>query len=1046
MCPPALRLAVSKALFTFVLLASPALAQDTLYWSGGTTNITDGTPLVTNWANLNGTWGTTVANFATDTNGTTYSPWVNGSIMQVFSSGYDNNSTAQDITNTMVTDMTIAGLTWQFNAPTNATGYSNKRLYINSSNVVTLTLSGTIDLRAVGLSLASSDTVGLTINKDTSATRRVILAGSSGFSKTGNLYLRIKNTNDGLTGTVNILHDATSFNQGSSGDVQIGEGGSDGAGTLAGVTRFNVSATGVATGSATSAGVRTRLRVLTGTNNANQLNDSAIISLAGLGVWEYQGRSNFSETISQLRLASSGILDLDTYAQGTVQGALTFTSGIDRANNRAQLLIMAREAEGVMSSTINVGSSHGLGSNLLPWVTDSRANFMKVDGSNFLVTVTPTDVTDVSTITSSSTDYRIRGTLTSSTFASGAQANSLGIYRNGASAYTLDVTDTLTIASGGLANANDALNTQVTIQGGTSLTTTADTLYISTGANTATGTLTISTPITGTFDVAIAGAGGVTIGGTTANTFNGTTYVNGGTLTLAKGSNANAVGGNIVVRNGGVLSSSQNNNIADTATVTIEYGGFWNRGNSPETIGTLAGGGMLTANTNATATTTISNSVAPGDGGIGTMIIASGTDLTKTNSLVMRSGSVFNMELSANGGASDQIQFWNFSTNEFVLNSNAINLSLEGSQTDGRYTASLFKFYSDGGTNLTSSYISNGLTIGTMGTIIGTPTLNYNDGGSTIDVTYNVGAMFYTNGTTYMVSAAEDYDAATYIRNGTTVNADVSGALPTTTPTTLVMDDSGSGNSTLNLGADQTVASVSGAGTSTIALDANNLAVSGTGSTTFSGTITGTGGSLTKSGSGGTLTLSGASANTYSGTTTVSGGVLELNKSSGEAIVGNLVVGKGSTDGAVKLLLSASDQVGSTGGQTVTLSGGTIQRASGVSEVFGNLNITAASFLDFGTGATGNLQFGTYTPSSLITVQNFLAGNTLKFATQLTTEQLNTNFSFDNGFTTDWSGGTFTITAIPEPSTLAAAIGLAGMMLWPARRRLVRDAKRMFGA
>ena len=239
----------------------------------------------------------------------------------------------------------------------------------------------------------------------------------------------------------------------------------------------------------------------------------------------------------------------------------------------------------------------------------------------------------------------------------------------------------------------------------------------------------------------------------------------------------------------------------------------------------------------------------------------------------MRTGAVFNFELSASGGTSDQMQFWNFSTNELVLNNNAINLSLTGTQTDGRYTVSLFKFYSDAGSNLTSSFITSGLTIGTTGTIIGTPTVNYNAGGSAIDLTYNVGAMFYTNGTTYTVTAAENYDAATYIRNGTIVNADVAGVLPTNTPTALVMDDTGSGSSVLNLGANQTVASLSGAGTSSIGLGVNTLTVNGTSPSSFAGTISGADGSLTKSGSG-TLTLSGN--NSYGGTTTISNGTISI--------------------------------------------------------------------------------------------------------------------------------------------------------------------------
>jgi autotransporter-associated beta strand protein len=213
----------------------------------------------------------------------------------------------------------------------------------------------------------------------------------------------------------------------------------------------------------------------------------------------------------------------------------------------------------------------------------------------------------------------------------------------------------------------------------------------------------------------------------------------------------------------------------------------------------------------------------------------------------------------------------------------------------------------------------------------------------------------------------------------------------------------------------------------------------------LSGAISGAGG-LTKTGSG-TLTLSGAGANTYSGTTTVSAGVLNLNKSVSNAVNGDLVVGSGTTDSSVKLLLSTSNQVGSSGGQTVTLSGGTIQRASGVSEVFGNLNITAASFLNFGSGTEGNLQFQSYqnTGSALVAVQNFFAGNTLQFASSTFNAGNLSQFTFDNGYTTSIQGSYFTITAIPEPSTYLAAAGLLAMFLWPARRRLIKDTKSILG-
>jgi hypothetical protein len=113
-----------------------------------------------------------------------------------------------------------------------------------------------------------------------------------------------------------------------------------------------------------------------------------------------------------------------------------------------------------------------------------------------------------------------------------------------------------------------------------------------------------------------------------------------------------------------------------------------------------------------------------------------------------------------------------------------------------------------------------------------------------------------------------------------------------------------------------------------------------------------------------------------------------------------------------------------------------------VSEVFGNLNITAASFLNFGSGTAGNLQFQSYanTGSALVTVQNFFQGNSLQFASATFNSGNLAQFSFDNGYTTSIQGDYFTITAIPEPSAVLAAIGLTGLMLWPSRRRLFAGA------
>ena len=226
------------------------------------------------------------------------------------------------------------------------------------------------------------------------------------------------------------------------------------------------------------------------------------------------------------------------------------------------------------------------------------------------------------------------------------------------------------------------------------------------------------------------------------------------------------------------------------------------------------------------------------------------------------------------------------------------------------------------------------------------------------------------------------------------------------------------------------------------------------GQSSFTGAFTGgASASLSKSGSG-TVTLSGN--NSYAGSLSVNDGILELATSGGAAAgsVASVSVASGAT-----LLLSQSAQVNNSA--TVSLSGGTISRASGVSETFGALNLTDASFLDFGTGTAGNLTFGVYedggTPSALLTVNNFFGGNILTFGTDLsgyidasyngtafTSDYFNIN-STSGGFTSSWNGSTFTITAIPEPSTYLAAAGLLGLMLWPSRRRLLKDAKSILG-
>jgi len=155
---------------------------------------------------------------------------------------------------------------------------------------------------------------------------------------------------------------------------------------------------------------------------------------------------------------------------------------------------------------------------------------------------------------------------------------------------------------------------------------------------------------------------------------------------------------------------------------------------------TLGGSGRVAGNNTQANSNMIlvesGGTLSPGDG-IGGLTL-DGASISGTNSRVlnMASGADFAFELAGNGSSSDQIAFWNYSSGDLWLNSNEINLSLSGSLVAGTYTVSIFAFYSNSGITLTSSGITTGLVIGTLGSGITSASINYNSGGNTIDITY----------------------------------------------------------------------------------------------------------------------------------------------------------------------------------------------------------------------------------------------------------------------------------------------------------------------
>jgi hypothetical protein len=551
------------------------------------------------------------------------------------------------------------------------------------------------------------------------------------------------------------------------------------------------------------------------------------------------------------------------------------------------------------------------------------------------------------------------------------------------------------------------------------------------------------------------GAGTLTLSG--ANTYTGSTAINEGTLFVTNGSA-----------------------ISDSSAVTIATGAALALG-SNETIASLAGSGTLSLGgsqliAGGSGASTVFSGIASGNGSIvkqgsGTMSLSGANTFTgglfiDNGAADLAGGSMAAGVIEIGGGTSGGLQPGNdakltVSTNatfsrNITVNSETNNVGVTGLRTIEFANPSATVATLSGSLSLEKQLFvsaNSGVTGVFSGAISGSGNM-VKQGAGTVALS---GASTASGGL-YIDNGTINLNGGSIAFGGIDIGGGVNGSSQPGNSATLRVS-AGSFTQSLTVNAETNSSGVSGSrfiefanasGTSALS---GSIAVEKTVSVStagaqgvLSGVISGAGG-LTKTG-GGTLTLSGAGANTFSGTTTVSGGVLELAKSVSNAVNGNLVVGSGTTDSSVKLLLSTSDQVGSSSGQTVTLSGGTIARGGNVSEVFGNLNLTAASFLDYGaSNDVGTLRFGTYAPSALLTVQNFLPGNKLQFGNTISSTDLNNAslFAFSSNFTTGTESGFFTITAIPEPSTYVAAAALLAVLMWPSRRRLVKDAKSILG-
>ncbi len=544
--------------------------------------------------------------------------------------------------------------------------------------------------------------------------------------------------------------------------------------------------------------------------------------------------------------------------------------------------------------------------------------------------------------------------------------------------------------------------------------------FATTGYSLTNGTLTLGGASAGLNSIATDSGVTATIGSTLAGTA-GMTKNGAGTLVL---SGANGLSGGLNIANGGVSVSAANN--LGTAGNDVNFAG-----------GTLVTTGSFETDSGVDFT------------GTGTIDIAGGTSLTNNGAFNMSALTLTNTGTLVLNGATRSVGNLAFTAGGTVSGSGPISATglTADNLTSGTATINPAINFATGAKNTTvgagGNLVLNGDITGLGGgdriTKLGVGTLVVNGANSGA---FRLGAAGTTNGGTLVIGTPGSLGTNTFRYNWGTLVA----AAPMTITNALSIGGREASQAAVGgTSAIEFSGPVTWFGTAGVnhQLDVNNAS-------TFSGVIASAATTDTKLvfGGAGTLTMSGSAANTFTNDLILTNTLtVNLNKDEDvTAVAGNVTVNTGAT-----LLISASGMVSDT--SEVTLSGGTLARGTGVSESFGDLTLTSNSFLNYGGGVGGTFEFSglNYTPSGslVLNLANFTAGSTLVInSTSDWTSLIGTAFTFSGsgGFgSSSFSSGTFTITAVPEPSTYVAAAGLLALMAWPVRRRLVRDAKSIFG-
>ncbi len=455
-------------------------------------------------------------------------------------------------------------------------------------------------------------------------------------------------------------------------------------------------------------------------------------------------------------------------------------------------------------------------------------------------------------------------------------------------------------------------------------------------------------------------------------TLNGTLGDSGSARTITKdGSGILILAGTVpntgpILVQSGSLQLATAGRISDLSLVNVASGATFNLDNYDETIGSLTGSGSVTLGTDIIVvggdlSTGGDNSSATFSGviselgsliklGSGTQTLAGSNSYTGVTTI---SGGVLSVSALANGGSNSGIGASINTDTNLVLNGGTLRYTGTTQSSDRNYTIGI-----DGGTFDASG--SGALTLAGAATLAGidaarTVTLaGTNTNANTIAASFTDNGLgptsFAKNGSgTWVVSGAQSFTGSTTISAGTLRIASVNRLSDSSAVTV-----SSGGTLDLNNFAD-TIGSLAGGGNVTLGSAALTAGADNS-STTFSGTISGTG-SFTKTGTG-TQTLSGSSS--YTGITTISGG--------GVLAVATLANG-GSNSG-----IGASSNAAA----NLILNGGTLAYTGGTQTTDRNFTIgtSGGSFDASGSGALTLAGAATLSGTNTARTLNLTGSNT----------------------------------------------------------------------